>query len=183
MSESGFSCASIVPFCREVNTSPNAIGVGRAPSALQTAATIALEGLPPGQQATVNVPLASAPPAPILCPTANAIGQAICSQLLNGTPLQGAPVTVVVNGQVVAQGLVVPGGQPAPSGSTAPLLGAPPAAPTNPFQPPSVLIPGMPPPGAAGVPVVPEAESGALLALGLLLIGLGPALLRRRPRA
>ncbi|HWP28487.1 MAG TPA: hypothetical protein VNM50_03010, partial [Chloroflexota bacterium] len=143
------------------------------PSALQTAATVALEGLPPGQQATVNVPLVSAPPAPILCPVANAIGQAICSQLLNGAPLQGAPVTVVVNGQVVAQGLVVPGGQPAPGGSTAPLLGAPPAAPTNPFQSPSALIPAMPPAGSAGVPVVPEAESGALLALGLLLIGLG----------
>jgi MYXO-CTERM domain-containing protein len=165
--------AGTAPAGGVVNFSP-------APSGAQTAVTIALEGLPPGQQATVQVPIANGPPAPVLCAPASANGQAVCSQVLNGAPLQGGWVTALVGGQPLAQGAVVPG--PQPSGAPpAPLLGAPPLPP--PPAGPGLLIPTGPPgpyataPG--GVPIVPEADSLVLLGLGLAALG-GAALWRRR---
>jgi YVTN family beta-propeller protein len=153
------------------------------PSGGQTAVTAALEGLAPGQQATLQVPLMSGPPAPVICPAASVTGQAVCSQLLNGAPLQGAPLAVVVGGQVVAQGAVVAGPQPGPGG-VAPLLGAPMVPPALPPAPPGLLIP--PAPGLApnasapgGVPIVPEADSVVLVALGLAALA-APAVWRRR---
>jgi YVTN family beta-propeller protein len=154
------------------------------PSGAQTAVTVALEGLTSGQQATVQVPVASGPPAPVLCPPASASGQAVCSQLLNGSPLQGAPVAVQLNGQVVAQGAVLAGPQPGPGGA-GPILGAPLAPPPPPpAAPPGLLIPpvlGMGPNASVpgGVPIVPEADSVVLVALGLALIA-GAAVWRRK---
>ncbi len=152
------------------------------PNTGQTVVSAALDGIPAGQQATVQVPVVSGPPAPLVCPPAAATGQAVCSQVLNGAPLQGASVTVSVNGQVVAQGAVAPGPQPpgAPGGSLA--SGAIPPAPGvvpvalagAPPPPPNGLLVAPPPGGApgalAGVPVVPEAHSLALVALGLALL-------------
>src|SRR5262249_37273037 len=134
------------------------------PSPAQTVGTVALAGLPSGQQATVGVPIGGGPPAPILCSAASASGQAVCSQVLNGTALQGAPVTVVVNGQILAQGPVVPGPQPA-AGPAPPFLLPPPPPPGMPPAPP--LVPGAATPG---VPVIPEADRVALLGLGLLVV-------------
>jgi len=161
--------------------SPPVDGIANfTPSGAQTVVTVALEGLAPDQQATVQVPLAGAPLAVVLCPAASASGQAVCSQLLNGMPLPGVPLTVLTGGQVVAQGAVAAGPQPAP-GSTAPLPGEP-LLPLPPV-PPSLLIPPSSAPvlGASapgGVPIVPEADSVALVALGLALVAV-PALWRR----
>jgi len=168
------------------------INFSPGPNAVQTAATVALERLASGQQATVNVPMVGAPPAPLLCPAANPNGQAVCSQLLNGAVLAGAAVTVLVGGQPVAQGTVVAGGQPPAAGAP---LTSPPAAISAPvplplgssLQPPapptSLLIPGAPPAAPLpGVPIIPEADSLALLAVGLAALG-GVVLVRRRRTA
>jgi hypothetical protein len=166
-----------------VNFSP-----GANPS--RTIATASLSGLGAGQAATINVPLVNGPPAPLVCTAAAASGLAACSGVLAGAPLQGAPVTASVNSQPIAQGPVAPGAQPA-SGAGGPLFGGPalpalqrPLAGAPPPAPSGLLIPGGPPMAsvtAAGVPIIPEADSLALVALGLGLVA-ALALRRHWPR-
>jgi hypothetical protein len=94
--------------------------------------------------------------------------------------------TVTVGGQLVAQGVIGPGPAPTPTlGGAVGLLPPPPAPLRPPVLPPAPLLPPpvertarMPPVGAE-VPVIPEADSLGLLALGALGV-LAAALLRRR---
>src|SRR5207247_2583489 len=137
------------------------------PNTVQTAATVALERLTPGQQATISVPMVGAPPAPLLCPAAAASGQAVCSQLLNGTILPGGAVKVTVSGQVVAQGAIATGGQPPNSGVAAAPTGVGGVASAAPTVGGAALA-GVPPPLPPGSPLQPAAPPTSL---GLLIPG------------
>jgi hypothetical protein len=130
------------------------------------------------------IPLTDGSVATLGCTPAPGSGSASCGTVLRGVPQLGA---VTVGGQLVAQGVIVPGAAPAATPTAGAALAVVPAAPPPlllPLLPPPAPWPpaerpgGMPPVGAE-VPVIPEADSLGLLALGALALAVGWALRRR----
>ncbi len=171
-----------------------------APNCLQTTSTgsftvqVTLVGLPPGAQAVLSLPVVSAQGAPlgtrtVVCPPADPTGRVVCSGtvaepgvfpqlggLVGLRLLAATPTATPTTGVVVAP--VAP--LPPPPAPPPPLL--PPPLPPVALLPPPSAPPGplLPPPAGAEVPLIPEADSLALLALGSLALAAGWALRRHR---
>jgi hypothetical protein len=138
-----------------------------------------LVGLPVGAQGVLSLPVVSAQGAPlgtrtVVCPPADPTGRVVCSGAV------AEPGVFPQLGGLV--GLRLLAATPTATATPLPAVGvlAPPLLP-----PPVALLPppgapaGLPPVGAE-VPVIPEADSLGLLALGALALAVGWAL--RRPR-
>ncbi len=132
------------------------------------------------------IPLTDGSVATLSCTPAPGSGSASCGTVLRGVPQLGA---VTVGGQLVAQGVIVPGTAPAATPTAGAALAVVPAPPPPLLPPVAPLLPppapwpveragGLPPVGAE-VPLIPEADSAALLALGALALAVGWALRRR----
>jgi hypothetical protein len=134
--------------------------------------------------AVLIIPLADGTVATLGCTPAPGSGSASCGTVVRGGPLVGGVSAVRVGGQLVAQGVIVPGAAPAATPTAGAALAVVPAAPPPLLPPPVALLPppsapaGLPPVGAA-VPLIPEADSLGLLALGALGLAVGWALRRR----
>jgi hypothetical protein len=157
-----------------------------------------LVGLAPGDEAVVRIPVATALGASagtrdVDCPPANAAGLAACSGVVAErgiVPRVGGTVQVIV---IRAGAAVAPAAPGSPFAGSLPIV-PPLLPPLLPPPPPPFLAPPpalLPPPverepvgTAYGVPVIPEATSGELLGLALLLggAGVGLRLWRRRRR-
>ncbi len=155
-----------------------------APNCVQTTSTgsftvvAVLVGLQPGDQVTLRLPVVSAQGMPlgtreIICPVADVSGRVRCVGTVDAPgvfPQAGGTVVVrVARGAPTATPIPGPPLLP-PAALLPPPL--PPVLPAAPLLPPSALpVALLPPPASAEVPVVPEAGSLGLLALGLGALG------------
>ena len=160
-----------------------------APNCVQTTSTGSftvqgtLAGLPVGAQAVLSLPVVSAQGAllgarAVLCPPAGATGSVACSGAV------AEPGVFPQLGGLVGLRLLAasptPTAPPPPAGVLAPPVPPPPLLPPPaPLPAPAPPPPLAMPPVGAEVPVVPEADSWALLALGGVGLALGWALRRR----
>ena len=141
--------------------------------------TAQLTGLAPGTAVTLNIPTTLG--------TATITGTApTVTGTTPGNPLSGGLVTVLVNGNTVAQGTIVCAPPVPPVPPLPPLQPPPPPIvlppPPQPLIPAPPAMPAAAPPVLPEVPVIPEADSLALLLGGLAVLGGGGllALWRRR---
>jgi plastocyanin len=179
----GGPCALLVGDACQVAGAVN--GSGQVIASMRWALAVPAGVVPVGAAANVFLPTTAGLES-FVCVAAAAGAATSCAGTTNGNGLQGGTVSVFAGGVQVATGVIAGAGLP---NSAVPLLPPPLLLPLPQLHVAPLLLP--PPAGVVAapglgvgalpaVPVVPEADSGALVGVGLLALGAWLGWRRRR---